>query len=72
MSGGGYNVYYSNNPGFSVDDVGVTTVSVPYTETSADIGGLDAGTYYVRVAAYSTLNGGSESTASPQTSITVP
>lgn len=80
-SGGGYKVYYSSNSGFNLDDGGVTEIDVPYSSgvsapTSVPIS-LSPGTYYIRIAAYSTLNapgsvGGSASAASPQVTLTAP
>jgi hypothetical protein len=80
-SGGGYKVYYNSNSGFNPGDVGVTEIDAPYISgvsapTSVLIG-VGSGTYYVRVAAYSSLNapatsGGSISTATPQIILTAP
>ncbi|MGZ3694575.1 MAG: hypothetical protein ACXWQO_10370, partial [Bdellovibrionota bacterium] len=71
-TGGGYNVYYSTANGFTVP--GGTAVNVPYVSGSSaptsTLVQLIPGTYYVRVAAYSTLN--TLSGASTQLTITVP
>lgn len=79
--GGGYKLYYSSNSGFDPADIGVTEVDVPFVSgptapTSVQIE-VGPGTYYFRVAAYSSLNapgttGGSISLAAPQFSLTVP
>lgn len=80
QSGGGYKVYYSSNSVFNISDSGVTEIDVPYssgatTPTSTQVQFL-AGTYYIRIIAYSALNapgtsGGSSSTATPQTILIV-
>ena len=80
-SGGGYKVYYSSNSGFNLSDGGVTEIDVPYSSgvsaPTSIIITLSPGVYYLRIAAYSTLNapgsvGGSASAASPQVTLTVP
>jgi len=75
-SGGGYRVYYSKNPGFSINDTGVKVADVPYisgptapTSTSLT---LDKGTWYVKVVAYINLHGESKSLPSEEKSITLP
>jgi|GEM_PF-1442858 len=80
-TGGGYLVYFSQSSGFSPGDPGVQSTNVPYTSgpqtpTSATLN-LAAGTWYIRVQAYSALTGptstgGSYSTPSAQISVTVP
>lgn len=57
-AGGGYRIYYSPTPG--VTPAGATMVEVPFVSgdqapNSATLD-LEAGTYYVRIAAYSALN----------------
>ena len=82
-NGGGYKVYYSINSGFEPDDTGVVEIDVPYVSgdvspTSAKIKPLPlSGIYYLRIAAYSALDnpglsGGSISTATFQTTFSVP
>jgi hypothetical protein len=69
-SGGGYNVYYSTQSGFSI--VGASYVNVPYVSgasspTSAVISGLSSSTtYYIEVVAYSSFG-----TSAPSSSFTV-
>ena len=80
-SGGGYKLYYSTNSGFNPNNSGVTEIDVPYSSgalapTLLQIE-MSAGTYYIRIAAYSALNppgisGGSISTATPQVTLIVP
>jgi hypothetical protein len=79
-AGGGYRVYYSTTSGFNVSSAAF--VDVPYVSgasapTTATIGDLSPGTYYIKVAAYSALKtSGSAinavSSPSVQISITVP
>lgn len=80
-TGGGYLVYYSSNSGFDPGDGGVTEIDVPYVSGASAptsiVVPFDSGTYYLRIAAYSTVNppgsaGGSISTASPQITLLVP
>ena len=57
--GGGYNVYYSTTPGFSLGSA--TKISIPYVSgssapNSTKLSGLTSGTYYIKVVAYSALN----------------
>lgn len=80
-SGGGYKVFYSVTAG-----VNTTTnpyyIDVPYVSgaaapVTATIPNLSAGTYYIRVVAYSSYNplgtsGGNRSAASSEVSITIP
>ncbi len=59
QAGGGYFVYYSQTPDFSLDDSGVSRVQVPYVSgdkapTQATIN-FPSGTIYVRLTAYSDL-----------------
>lgn len=71
--GGGYKVYYSEVSGFSINDKGVTTVDVAYVSgSSAPISttlSLSPSTYYLRIAAYSAVAGGSSSAVSSQISV---
>lgn len=57
-TGGGYRVYYSNTPNFAIGSA--TQVDVPYvggpTSPVTNTLTLVAGTYYIKVVAYSTLN----------------
>jgi hypothetical protein len=78
-SGGGYRVYYSKTS--PVNTGGSGYAGVPYTSgplapNSVTLYGLTAGTYYLRVVAYSKLSApGSSSSSSPDSqeiSITVP
>lgn len=80
-SGGGYIVYFSASTGFNPGDANVCSQAVPYVSgaTAPTTTTIDppSGTWYVRVAATSSLNapgstGGSESTASSQTTVVVP
>ena len=71
--GGGYRVYYSQTPNFSINTA--TMVDVPYSggaqsPTSTVIPQLPSGTYYFKVVAYSDLNTGG-STPSQEGSITI-
>ncbi len=71
-TGGGYKIYYSDTSG--VDASSASSVDVPYVSgssapTSVDVE-LSAGTYYIKIAAYSALNtGGSD--LSDEVSLTV-
>jgi hypothetical protein len=79
-AGGGYRVYYGKSSG--VDTHSTSYVDVPYVSgvtapTTALLSGLTVGTYYIRVIAYSAYNplgisGGSRSSDSSESSITVP
>jgi len=84
-SGGGYKVYYSANSGFDPGDIsGVTEIDVPWTTPPGEpappsvVTPLSPGIYYIRIAAYSSLNppgsssGGSSSAASPQFTLNAP
>jgi hypothetical protein len=84
-SGGGYKVYYSANSGFDPGDIsGVTEIDVPWTTPpgvpappSVVTYLISPGIYYIRIAAYSSLNppgstGGSSSAASPQFTLSAP
>ena len=82
-SGGGYKVYYSANSGFDPGDSGVTEIDVPWTTPPGEpappsvVTPLSPGIYYIRIAAYSSLNppgssGGSTSSASPQFTLNAP
>lgn len=59
-TGGGYKVFYGTTSGFTVPGTSYTTIDVPYVSGSSSPNSvtvtLGSGyTYYVRVAAYSTL-----------------
>jgi hypothetical protein len=74
-AGGGYKVYFSESSGFTISGAGV--VDVPYVSgasspTSATVEVDGSGTYYVKIKAYSSINGGSESEVSDETSVVVP
>lgn len=79
QTGGGYTVSYGRTWDFVFDSG--TKIDVPYVSgnsapTSTTLG-LTAGTYYIRIKAYSSLNGpgvttGSVSAASSVVAITVP
>lgn len=65
-AGGGYKIYYSTDSDFQITDSGVTIIDIPCTPpdplpTFKSIAFPSKGTWYVRVAAYSSLNGGSTS-----------
>ena len=66
-SGGGYRVYYSQVQGFDISNAAF--VDVPWvsgqTPTTADIT-LTSGTWFIKVTAYSALNGGSNSKPSEE------
>lgn len=73
-TGGGYKVYYSQTSGFSI--ASAKFVDVPYssgsqTSTSVLIPNLEQGTWYFKVVAYSTLNGGSVSLPSAEITVVV-
>ncbi|MBE7437803.1 MAG: hypothetical protein HS115_05040 [Spirochaetales bacterium] len=69
-AGGGYRVYYPGAAGGSSPVLDVPYVSGPAAPTSVTLNLESAGTYYVRVVAYSSINtAGSE--ASAETTITV-
>jgi hypothetical protein len=78
--GGGYRVSYSKSPGFSLSSA--ESVNVPYvsganTPVTTALSGLSAGTYYIKITAYSALTPPGSSTqassnASSEVSITVP
>lgn len=72
-AGGGYRVYYSTTPGFALGSG--TLINVPYAggttaPTTTNLA-LTAGTYYFKVAAYSTLNAAG-SAASAEIQVVVP
>ena len=74
--GGGYKVYYSENPGFSIDDPDVSDKDVPldtggFAPTSTTLL-LTAGTWYIKIVAYFSLNEGASSLPSGQRSVTLP
>lgn len=79
--GGGYKIYLSKTSGFNPGDSGVTSKNVAYvsgtsTASSTIINTTSSGKWYIRVAAFSSLNsgngsGGSESIAADQVSICV-
>ena len=75
-TGGGYKIYYSPLSGFAVGDGGVTVVDVPYASgasaPTSKVMSLPSCLYYVRVAGYSALGGGSTSDLSTEVSVTVP
>ena len=72
-TGGGYRVYYSNTPNFAIGSA--TQVDVPYvsgpTSPVTNTLTLVAGTYYIKVVAYSTLNPAG-STPSAEIQVVVP
>ena len=80
QAGGGYRLYYSNTSGFSIGSG--TVVNVPYVSgasspISVTLSSLAAGTYYMKIVAYSALNPpggttGSTSGTSSEYSISVP
>lgn len=72
-AGGGYKVYHSTTPGFSVSAasyVDVPYVSGPVAPTATNLS-LATGTHYIKVVAYSALNP-SGSPASAQVAVAVP
>jgi len=79
--GGGYIVYYSKTTGFNPADVGVNSKIVPYVSganapLSTTITTATSGSWFIRIAAKSTLNApgstaGSVSTASSQIKVCV-
>ena len=75
-TGGGYKVYYSGASGFSVGDAGVTVVDVPYvsgpTPPTTTTIFVSSGTYFIRVAGYSAVAGGTTSNLSPQVILSIP
>jgi len=58
-AGGGYNVYYSQTSGFAITDGGVTKVNIPWVSgtapTSTILLNITSGTYYVRIAGYTSF-----------------
>ena len=75
-TGGGYNVYISQNSNFNIGDAGVTVFNVPWvmgTAPTSIIRTLSSGTYYVRVAAYTAFPAANTaSVASDQITVSVP
>lgn len=72
-AGGGYRVYYSTSPGFSISTasfVDVPYASGPTTPTSVNLQ-LSTGTHYIKVTAYSALNM-TGSAPSPQLTVVAP
>ena len=74
--GGGYEVYYSKTPGFSLSDPGISVIDLPYTSgplapVSTTLT-LKNGTWYIKVIAYSGQYGDLISEPSTETSITLP
>jgi hypothetical protein len=74
--GGGYRVYYSTTPGFTVNGPGVSMKEVPYesgalSPTSTELT-LEDGTWYIKVCACMDLKGVIISAPSVETSITLP
>lgn len=74
-SGGGYKVYYSQTSGFNINTA--SFVNVPYVSgasapTSTTIPGLLPGTWYIKIVAFSAINGGSQSAVSGEASVVVP
>lgn len=74
--GGGYIVYCSKEPHFSLTDPEVITRNVPYasgalspTSTTVD---LESGTWYIKVVAYMELEGTAYSSPSVQKSVFLP
>ncbi len=75
-SGGGHVVYYFNSSGFTTSTTGVRSVTVLNTEstTSKTLTGLTSGgvcTYYVKIKAFSAINGTGTSLSS-ESSVTIP
>ena len=73
-AGGGYTIYYSttaNAPAASTTEVSVPYVSGAAAPTTATLN-LMPGTYYIRISAFSALNGGTLSEASPEITVSVP
>lgn len=72
-AGGGYRVYHSTTPGFSL--TGAAFVEVPYaggeTTPARVVLALPPGTHYIKVVAYSALNP-SGSAPSAEVAVTVP
>ena len=74
-TGGGYKVYYSLLSGFAAGDAGVTIVDVPFVSGTTPVSkvlSLSPCIYYVRVAGYSNLGGGTTSDLSTEITVTVP
>ena len=75
MAGGGYKVYYSTMPGFTID-ANTPVIDVPWnggaqTPNTVTLD-LPAGNYYFRVVAYAALGpGGSRSEPTAQKAITI-
>ena len=74
--GGGYKVYYSENSGFSIDDSDISVKDVPlasgdFAPTSTTLS-LTAGTWYIKIVAYFSLNEGASSLPAEQKSVTLP
>ena len=77
-SGGGYTVYYSTTPYFSLDNA--SSINVPYTSgdsapTQVQIANLARGkTYYIKVIAYSSITAlftSTNSTSNPSTEVSI-
>lgn len=75
-SGGGYRVYHSRSPGFSLDDPDAFMKEVPFVSGSqaptTTTLTLENGTWYIKIVAFMDLNGESVSLPSEQKSITLP
>lgn len=77
QAGGGYTIYISQISGFAITDGGITTINVPWISGAqapvSQVYTLSSGTYYVRVAAYTSFPvANTASKASPQISVNVP
>ncbi|VAW71614.1 hypothetical protein MNBD_GAMMA12-82 [hydrothermal vent metagenome] len=67
-AGGGYRIYISQVSGFNINDSGVEVVNVAAPTSPSTVRALAAGTYFIRVVAYSRLG---TSAASRQITVTV-
>ncbi len=73
-TGGGYRVYWSTTPGFTIGP-GTNVINVPWPgsgQTPASVSlDLAAGNYYFKVVAYADTDGGIESTPSAEISVSI-
>lgn len=77
QSGGGYKIYISQTSGFNIGDADVITLDAPWVAGPqaplSKIQALTSGTYFVRVAAYTSFPvSNTSSDASPQITVSVP
>ena len=77
QSGGGYKVYISQTSGFNIDDSDVITLDAPWVSGTqaplSKVQALTSGTYFVRVAAYTSFPvSNTSSEASSQIRVSVP